>query len=49
MPDSIYLLLVILSVALVLICWTYNEWAQWDEQRRQQRRVHRNLWKQAGQ
>ena len=48
MPDSIYLLIVILSVALVLILWTYNEWAQWDEQRRQQRRVHINLMRQAG-
>lgn len=43
MPDSIYLLIVIVSLALVLIIWAYVDWAQWDERRRLERRVHRNI------
>jgi len=48
MIDGLYILTIVAAFAALLIIWTYNEWARWDEHRRQQRRVHRNLQRMSG-
>lgn len=48
MPDSLYLILAIAGLALLLTLWTYAEWLRWDDQRRLERRVHRNLQRMGG-
>lgn len=49
MIDGLYILTIVAAFAALLIIWTYNEWARWDEYRRLERRAHRNLRKQCGQ
>lgn len=48
MPDSIYLVIMIVGLAAVLAAYVYNQWAMWDYYRRLERRTHRNLQRMAG-
>ncbi len=46
--DGTYALLILAGLLLMLAAWTYAEWRHWDNWRRHQRRVHRNLQRMTG-
>lgn len=48
MPDSLYLILVIIGLAIIGGCWHLSDWIRWNEYRKLERRAHLNTMK-AGQ
>lgn len=48
MPDSLYLILLIVGLAIIGGLWTYADWITWNAYRKLERRAHRNLMRQAG-
>jgi uncharacterized membrane protein YphA (DoxX/SURF4 family) len=48
MPDSIYLLIAIAALAVFGAVWIYAGWEKWDDRRRSDRLVHRNLQRMMG-
>ncbi len=48
MIDAIEILGLILAIALAAITFYYARWEDWDDRRRSDRLVHRNLQKMCG-
>lgn len=48
MITGTYVATVVAALLILFAAIEYANWIQWDEQRRQQRRVHRNLMRMGG-
>jgi hypothetical protein len=48
MIDGTYLLIVLAALALIAAVWKFAAWEEWDDQRRRERLVHRNLQRMGG-
>ena len=48
MPDSIYLIICIIGIAIVAAVEWYARWETWNDYRKLERRAHVNLYRQGG-